>query len=177
MLKISFAAVSRVIILLIVFALPVGCSHYYVPKQFPVKAGTVPDFTGNKSIHIVNAQETSKIRLIGSQGMHKWLGDMQLWTDTAVGVLKSELENRKIQVSDTAAKTIKLKVTHANVYWGFATIRCILEMEAETSKGYRKTFEGNNTSAWTLYRACDGAVTMAITAMLNDDEILRFIKY
>ncbi|MBW1849057.1 MAG: hypothetical protein JRJ27_18425 [Deltaproteobacteria bacterium] len=177
MSRFSYTGVSKIILLLFVFTLPAACSHYYVPKQYPVKAGMAPDFTGNKSIHIINAQETPNMKLIATQGFHKYLGDMQLWTNTAVGLLRDELESRNIQVTDTATKTIKLKITQANAYFGFATIRCILALEVETSEGHRKTFEGNNTSPWTLWRACDGAVTLAITAMLNDDEILRFIKY
>ncbi|MBW1849278.1 MAG: hypothetical protein JRJ27_19605 [Deltaproteobacteria bacterium] len=177
MSKISYAGVSKIILLLFIFSLPSACSHYYVPKQHPVKAGMVPDFTGQKSIHIINAHETSNIKLFYVAGFHKYLGDMQLWTDTAVGVLRSELEIRNIPVKDTASKTITLKIAHANAYQGFASIRCIVTLEVETSEGHRKTFEGNNTSPWTLWRACDGAVTLAVTAMLNDDEILRFLKY
>ncbi len=156
---------------------PYGCSHYYVPKQHPVNPGEAPDFTGMASINIVNAQETPKMNLLATQGFHKYLGDLQLWSDTAVGLLRSELEKRKIQVTDTAKKTIKLNITHATAHWGFASIRCILTLEVETSDGLRKTFEGNNASPWTLWRACDGAVTRAITALLNDEEMLKFIKY
>lgn len=175
--KFSYAGVGKIIILLFLFTLPAACTHYYVPNQYPVKPGMVPDFTGQKSIRIINAQETSNVQLFYLAGFHKYLGDMRLWTDTAVGLLQSELGKRNIQVTNTAAKTIKLKITHANVYQGFASFRCILALEVETSTGYKKTFEGNNTSPWTAYRACDGAVTLAVTAMLNDNEILRFIKY
>jgi hypothetical protein len=94
--KISFAGISKIILLLFVSALPAACSHYYVPQQYPVKAGMVPDFTGQKSIHIINSQETSNVKLFYVQGFHKYLGDMRLWTDTAVGVLRNELESRNI---------------------------------------------------------------------------------
>jgi len=175
--KISFTGISKIMLVLFICTFPAACSHYYVPNQYPVKADMVPDFTGKKSIHIINAQKTSNVKLIAAQGFHKYFGDMQLWTDTAVSLLQSELENRNIPVTDTATKTIQLRITDANAYWGFATIRCILTLEVETSAGHKKSFEGNNTSPWTLWRACDGAVTLAITAMLNDNEILRFIKY
>jgi len=154
-----------------------GCTHYYVPKQHPVAPGLVPDFTGNNAIAVINAHETGKMTLIGSQMAHKWMGDMRLWTDTAVGVLQNELQIRRIKVTGDASKELKLAVTHANVYWGFASIRCIITLEVDTGEGYHKTFEGNNSSPWTLYRACDGAVTRAVEAMLNDEEILRYLKY
>jgi hypothetical protein len=137
----------------------------------------VPDFTSDNAIAVINAHKTGKMALIGSQGVHKWMGDMQLWTDTAVGVLENELQIRKINVTGEASKTLKLAITHANTYPGFASIRCVLSLRVETGEGYSKEFEGNNSSPWTLYRACDGAVTRAVEAMLNDEEILRYIKY
>ena len=166
--------------ILIIFTLlffPFGCTHYYVPKQHPVAPGLVPDFSSNEPVAVSNGHKTGKMSLIGTQGAHKWMGDVQLWTDTAVGVLKNELQIRSISVTGDASKELTLTVTHANIYWGFASIRCIVTLEVETGEGYHKTFEGNNTSPWTLYRACDGSVTRAVEAMLNDEEILKYLKY
>ena len=173
----SYTGAGKKIFLVFILILLSSCTHHYVPNQFPVKPGMAPDFSSNKNIRVVNAHDTADVKLFYAAGFHKYMGDMRLWTDTAVNVLRNELEIRNVPVSDGAAKTIKLKITHASAYQGFATIRCIVTLEVEMSDGRRKTFEGNNTSPWTLYRACDGAVTLAVTAMLNDNEILRFIKY
>lgn len=154
-----------------------GCTHYYVPKQYPATEGMVPDFTSNNAVAIINAQSPGKVELIGSQGFHKWMGDLRLWTDTAIGVLENELQIRKVSVTGDATKELKLSVTHASVFFGFATIRCVLSLKVDTGEGYSREFEGNNSSPWTLYRACDGAVTRAVEAMLNDEEILSYIKY
>ena len=167
----------RLFIVLILLILAFGCTHYYVPKQFPVRPGMVPDFTSEHTVAVINTYDSGKMALIGSQGAHKYMGDLQLWTDTAIGVLENELELRSIAVTGEASKELKLTVTHASVYWGFATIRCILSLEVETGDGYNKDFEGNNSSPWTLYKACDGAVTTAIEAMLNDETILQYLKY
>ena len=163
--------------LLTIMVLPIGCTHYYVPTQHPVTKGMVPDFSSISGVAVTNTYTSGKMTLIGTQGVHKWMGDMQLWTDTAVGVLEKELQLREINTEGEAAKELKLTVTHANTYWGFTSIRCILFMKVETGEGYENTFEGNNSSPWTLYRACDGAVTRAVEAMLNDDKILQYIKY
>ena len=69
-----------------------GCTHYYVPKQYPATQGMVPDFTSNNAVAVINAQTSGKVELIGSQGFHKWMGDLQLWTDSAIGVLENELQ-------------------------------------------------------------------------------------
>ena len=177
MRKTLSAELIKIIILIFILSVFSSCTHHYVPNQHPVKPGMAPDFSSNKSIRILNAYDASDVKLFYAAGFHKYMGDMQLWTDTAVNVLRNELEIRNLPVSDSAAKFIKLKITHASAYQGFATIRCIVNMEVETSDGQKRTFEGNNTSPWTIYRACDGAVTLAITAMLNDNEVLRFLKY
>jgi len=159
---------------LIVF---LGCTHYYVPQQYPLKLEMIPEFKGNQPISVKNTHTSNNIVLLGSQGGHKWMGDLQKWTDTAVGLFKSELGKRDVIITEDAQKELKLTVTKANIYWGFAAIRCIVYLKVETGDGYTREFEGNNPSPWTLYRACDGAITRAVAAMLNDDMILNYIKY
>lgn len=166
----------KVVIVFILLTGFSGCTHYYVPKQYPMKPGMVPEFSASQRVTIINAQTSKGKILIGAQAGHKWIGDLQKWTDTAAGLLKTELEKRGATVTEGAPKVIKLAITKANLYWGVLQIRCILYLEAETGDGYTGEFEGNNASGWTLYRACDGAVTRAVAAMLNDDKILSYIK-
>ena len=173
----SLKSTWKLFVLFILLLVPYGCTHYYVPNQHPVTPGLVPDFSCHDSVSVINAHETGEMMLIGTQGAHKWMGDMQLWTDTAVGVLENELQLRGIQVTGGSSKELKLTITHAHVYWGFAAIRCILSLKVEAGEEYTNTFEGNNSSPWTLYRACDGAVTRAVEAMLNDEKILNYLKY
>jgi hypothetical protein len=166
-------AIFAVIFLIALFT---GCTHYYVPRQYPVKSTEVPKITGNGKLSIVNGYESPREILIGVQGAHKWMGDMQKWTDTAAGLLKSELEKRDYKVTENAPRMLKLNVTRANIYWGFAAIRCILFLKVETGDGYVSEYEGNNASGWTLYRACDGAVTKAVTALMKDPKIFGYLS-
>lgn len=161
------------LLLLVILA---GCTHKYVPEEYPIKPGMVPEFKGNQEITIINAQGSSEEVLIGSQGFHKWYGDLQKWTSTAIGVLKTELANQGIPVSDNAEKKLKLAVTNVNIYFEFFTIRCVLNLKVETGDGYSREFKGDNASPATLYRACAGAVTRAVAAMLNDDTIIAYLK-
>jgi hypothetical protein len=154
----------------------VGCTHYYAPRQYPVRPEMVPEFSGSEAVTVVNGYTSPKDLIIGSQGAHTWRGDMQKWTATAVGLLQSELGKRGFNVTGGAPKELKLTITRANVYWGFAAIRCILSLKVETGHGYTQEYEGNNASGWTLYRACDGAVTKAVAAILKDKEILAYLK-
>jgi hypothetical protein len=159
-------------VLFIVFS---GCTHYYVPQQYPVKSEEVPELRGGEELSILNGYESPHEILIGIQGAHKWMGDMQKWTGTAKGLLKSELEKRSFIIEKNADKTLKLTVTRANIYWGFAAIRCILYLQVETGEGYISEYEGNNASGWTLYRACDGAITKAVTALMKDAKVMAYL--
>lgn len=166
----------RIVALLVLSAFFMGCTHYYAPKQYPINRQMIPEFSGSGAVTVVNGYAAPKVLLIGAQGAHTWKGDMQKWTDTAVGLLKSELEKRGFDVTQGAPKELRLVVTRANLYWGFAAIRCILFLEVKASDGYANEYEGNNASGWTLYRACDGAVTRAIAAMLKDEKILAYLN-
>jgi hypothetical protein len=166
----------RIMALLVLSALFMGCTHYYAPRQYPIKPEMIPEFSGSGAVSVINGYAAPKVLLIGSQGAHTYKGDMQKWTETAVGLLESELEKRGFNTMQEAAKKLKLVVTRANLYWGFAAIRCILYLEVETGDGYANEYEGNNASGWTLYRACDGAVTRAIAAMLKDEKILTYLN-
>ena len=167
---------SGIVALLTLLALFTGCTHYYVPREYPIKPEMVPEFSGSGAITVINGYTAPKVLFIGSQGAHTWKGDMKQWTDTAVGLLKSELEKRGFNTMQGASKELRLIVTHANLYWGFAAIRCILFIKVETGDGYANEYEGNNASGWTLYRACDGAVTRAIAAVLKDEKILAYLN-
>ena len=175
-----FFRASKIVIVFILLIGFFGCTRHYVPKQYPLKPGMAPEFSGSNAITVVNAQSSpgkaGKEEFLGSVGAVTWRGDLQKWTDTAVGLLKTELEKRGFNVTENAPKKLKLTITRANIYQGFAAIRSILYLKVETGDGYSREFEGNNASPWTLYRACDGAVTRAVGAMLNDDKILSYLK-
>jgi len=62
-------------------------------------------------------------------------------------------------------------VDSAALYWGFAAIRCIVWVRIEKKDGtWSKSYEGNNASRATLYRAVDGAVYKAVVAILQDKD-------
>jgi len=93
----------------------------------------------------------------------------------AAGLLKVELEKRGTKITKGAPKELRVSISRVNLFWGAWAIRCILYLSVETGDGYSKEYEGNNTSPWTLYRACDGAVTKAVAALLNDGKIRSYL--
>ena len=106
---------------------------------------------------------------------HKWWGNLKMWTDTAVGLTKSELEKREVAVIEGLSKTLKLSITRANLVWKFRVVECMLNLNVETGDGYAVNFEVTNAST-DLYDSCDGAVTKAVAAMFCDDGIRNYLR-
>ena len=177
MSKSSFLRICTLFLFFLIAIGSVGCSHHIPAQVYPMKPGMVPEFSGGRPITIINAQDKTEAVLIGAQMGHKYFADLNQFTETATELLKTELAKRDIEIAEGAEKQLKLSVTRVQLYWGFAAIRCILNVKVETLDGYIREFEGNNASPWTLYRACNGAITKAVGAMLNDDSILAYLKH
>lgn len=165
--------ITIIFFLLVVFC---GCTHHYVPREYPINPVLVPELSVSQPVSLINVQTDNKDILIGKNMGHKWMGNLTKWTDVAVGLLQTELQKRDINVTEDAPKVLKLSITQAEIIPGAWAIRCILNLKVETGDGYTVDLEGNNASPATLYRAVDGAVTRAVTALLNDDNILSYLK-
>ena len=169
---ISVGSRKLLVLLMILFGFA-GCTGRLVVKQYPMEEGMVPNFVGRQPVNVINAQDSAEEVLISQIGVHKYLVDLQKVTDTAIKVLESELHERNIVTTIEAEKKIELAITDVDL--GFA--RCILYLKVETGDGYTRVFTGYNNSPWKINRACGGAVTRAVAAMLNDDTILAYLKH
>lgn len=167
--------------LLLIFAFMfIGCTQHYVPAVYPLKDGMWPEFTGEGGITLINAQESpgldGKPDFLGSIGAQQWYGDLIKWTDTAIKLTTSELEKRGFKIEKEQSKVLKLSIPRVTVHQGVFQIRTIVHLTVETGDGYKKDFEGNNASGATFKRACDGAITRAVGAILSDETILTYIR-
>jgi hypothetical protein len=157
-------------LLMVVIFLISACSHVVFPRgPIPVEMDIVGPIDTSKEISFVNRQTESKLTLIATQGAHKYFADFKQWTDLVVDQLESELKKRGVQVKPSGDYTFNVSVDNARIFWGTWAIRCIVNVRVEKSDGtWSKTFEGNNASPATLYRAIDGAVYRAVEAILKD---------
>ena len=171
-----FIGSRKLLVLLLILIGFAGCTHRVSIEQYPMKEGMVTAFLGELPVNVINAQDSTDEELIGQLGFHKYLANLQEWTDTAIKVLKTELNDRNIVTSIEAEKEIKLAITDVNFYQGAFSIRCKLDLKVETGDGDTMEFTGDNNSPWTLYRACGGAVVRAVGAMLNDPTILYYLR-
>lgn len=168
-------------LLLIVIASFLGCTHNYSPKPFPIKPGLVPDLNINNSVHIVNAQDEGANNVFYRVGGSKWVGDLGDWTQNAVELLKFEMKKKDITISEDANKVLQLTVTEGRLDSEFAGIRCVVKLKVKAGNGYTQIYEGNHRNSSPFaeqarYHAGAGAVTKAVTELLNDKKITEYLE-
>jgi len=91
--------------------------------------------------------------------------------------LETELKNRGVQVKPDSEDVFKVRVEHVGLFWGSFATRCIVNVRVEKKDGtWSKTYEGNNASPASLYRAVDGAVYKAVVAIMGDNDFKNAIS-
>jgi len=176
MSKATMLKMLRIVSLITILIVFTGCTHRISVEQYPMEEGMVASFLGEQPVNVISAQDFAKEELLGKLGVHTYLGNLQEWTDTAVKVLEAELNDRNIVTTIEAEKKIKLAITKAEVFAHFSTLQCKLDLKVATGDGDTMVFTGDKHSPWTLSRACGGAVVRAVGAMLNDPNILYYLK-
>jgi len=154
-----------------------GCTHYIAAPAIPMKPGMVPEFTGSGPIVVNNVQNATGQILIGANNEYnKFTASLSQFSDQAKGLLETELKKRNVNVAFEGGKRLNLAVTRVNLLFGFGRVRCVLSLVVETGDGYTHEYVGNNASPAGVYRACGGAITRAVAAMLNDESILAYLR-
>ena len=150
-------------------------NRFYTPEQIPIKPGMIlkPEFNPVCTVTIINDQTNDKKIPIGAY-THQWWGNLRMWTDTAIGVLRKELKKRDVKLIEESPKRLKLSITRAKLYWGFWIIGCTLNLKVETGDGYIVNLE-ETVESTDLYDSGSGAVTKAVAAMFNDEEIWNYL--
>jgi hypothetical protein len=177
----QFGQLKKGAIIVILFMLMYGCSHSYSVKPFPIKPKLVPEMNVKESVQIVNAQDQGKNFVFFSGRGSEWIGDLGEWTEKAAGLLKFELKKRNITIVDDARKTLKLAITRGKLSHEFLGVRCVVMLKVEAADGYSQEYEGNhiNSSPFAQqarYHAGAGAITKAVTALLNDRNIISYLE-
>ena len=153
-----------------------GCTHHYIPNPSTFKLDQINEFSSQNAISLINAQESSDDVLFLHFGAHKYFGNLQKWTDTAIAITKRELADREMNIVEDSPKSLKLSIETAKGTIGLYVARCETTLRAETGDGYVQTYKGDNRSPVTIYRAADGAVMRAVVEMLRDEKIIAYLK-
>jgi len=155
-----------------------ACSHVAYPRgPIPVKMDVVGRLDIQKEISFENGVTDAKLTLVAVQGAYKWFANYKEWTNFIITQLENELRNRGVPVRPESENIYKLKVESVGLFWGTWATRCIVNVRVERKDGtWSKTYEGNNPSPASLYRAIDGAVYRAVVAILEDKDFRNSIS-
>ncbi len=160
----------------IVFIVLSGCTTHYIPGPYPIKKGAIPDFTSSSPVGVVNAlQGNSKQVVIGVADGRKYVGDLYEYTEAAVNLLQVELGEKNVPILSSAKKTLRLEVIKASLFYESFIYKTNIALKVETDKGYIREYNVVNSSGIDD-RSIDGAITKAVTSMLNDNNIIDYIK-
>jgi hypothetical protein len=168
------ARISKVAAALLAASALNGCTHVYMVHAVST-GGRVGSFHVPAPVELVNAQDSTERRSIGDTNYDHFYGDMHGWTATMITVMAKELRERGMPASSSgAAKQLRVAITHAQMYFGFSNVRCVVNIRIETPEK-TKEFEGEAASGWTPSKACDVAVARGVAEVLNDPAVLAYI--
>ncbi len=108
----------RILLILSGFFLAIsflGCAstptRFYVPEPVPIEPRLVlnPEFNVDQTVDLINAQTFIEDVEIGAY-THAWMGNLRLWTESAVALLKTELKKRGYTVTVNASTVFQVSV-------------------------------------------------------------------
>uniref|UniRef100_UPI004048AA44 hypothetical protein n=1 Tax=Aliarcobacter sp. TaxID=2321116 RepID=UPI004048AA44 len=156
-----------------------GCTRIlkYTPNDSTFKMDPIQEFSSNNSVSLINGQESTNDVEFASKGIAKFTGNLQEWTNIAIQITKRELSKRNMIVTvEDPSKKLKLSIETVKGTFGAWVVRTEIRLTVETGDGYKNSYIGDNRSPASLNRASDGAVMRAVASMLNDPNIISYLK-
>lgn len=158
-----------------------GCTikHDYVWAEYPVKperVENVADYQAESSVEITNGNPQTAQILLAGIGAHKYYGSLGQLTEAVVVQFSQELEKRGMKTQAGAPKSISLEITSNTYERGMWVIRADLNMNIKLGNGTSKSMFVSNTTGGTVPRMYNGAVSVAVTQLLNDPEISDYLR-
>lgn len=149
---------------------------YYTPSPNTNLMDPIIEFSSNGEIALVNNQPIAdEIVYCSKLDMY---ANYNKWTDVAIQIIDREITKRGMKVATSAPKSMKIAVKYAKTDVGFSQVETHIFMAVETDSGYKKEYVGRNKSFMgaVVTRQTDGALMRAAAKMLNDSEIVKYLK-
>jgi hypothetical protein len=162
----------------ILLAALAGCGPMMIqsnPGTFAVAPEAGAQLRGPQSVALNNAYKAETQVKIFEGRSRDWMADLQQYTKTAIAILDREMTKKGISNTPQAAKSVALRVrdVHSGLGWH---IRASLVLEAQYGDGTKSTIVTENTSPATAQRAVDGAIMLAVTQLLRDEQFLAYVN-
>jgi hypothetical protein len=151
-----------------------GCA--IVPNAAVPDPSLVPDFPQGTSVALLNGQTSDQPVPIGSIAFYgQQQGNLHVWTDDVISIMKSTLEQKNVKVNENSAKSLKISITKAELKdWGGVAFDCDITFDVTLGNGTVLTLDGDD-HGWKYVYACDGAVTAVAVKVLTDSRILHYL--
>jgi hypothetical protein len=182
MFSVFTAKMSKVVASLATVFLFAGCIATYTippPRQVAIEGGRVAEVLGGGPVGVTNAQtNTEYLICLGNLNRNTLKANLRAWTDTAVGVLSSELNRRSIPVTDDAEKELKLAIVEIQHIDNSFTSGFLVKIRVQTGDGYSIMHQSEATSfngGGGFGKAAAVAVARTVAEVLNDTSIRKYL--
>jgi len=168
-------------IVLILLLILTGCAikHDYVWIEYPItpeRISSQKGFTEGQEIGIIKGKSNDSKIFLGNVGAHQYYGSEQSLTDGIVDQLAKEMRNKRLEIKNTAEKSLEITVNRSNFKRGMWKIAATIEFTVKFGNGKTKSYTVMNSSPATVDRTYNGAVALAVIEIINDPEVLTYIN-
>ena len=167
---------KKLVVLLAMVSLLFGCARIYRPGIYPIpKELLTTKFTSKSTVTLINDYgEKSYNICIGATETYTFYGDLRQITEVSVTLLSEELTKRGMIVRTDGDKTIRLKIRNMFGVYHIGIFRASMVLSVAVANGYLRDFFETNSS-WNYQRSFDGAISKVIAAVLNDENIVKYL--
>jgi len=167
---------NRVLAVSVLILAITGCSTVYVPAPGVPKLTEIPDFPPGLTVKLVNAQSKTDQTVLSEHKQVTYYANLHDWTQRLNESLKKTLKKKRVEVTDQAAKTLKLSIERAAIDMkaGGLNPRCTLDWTVALGDGtgIPMTVE---TGHWKVEDASNVAVRLACRDTLRDERVRKYL--
>jgi hypothetical protein len=151
-----------------------GGNLKYVPKPVAIEPYKIPDMIALQPIRLMNVQPVGPEIDVTVQPYTVKV-DLHSYTQTVIEVMKKQLREKGVPVSDTAEKIVKVAVIDVGIIPRAAIFKCDISYTVEAENIARFGAEASAEN-WNFQKAIDLAVTEAAVRIMNDQRFIGFVE-
>jgi len=163
----------RLVMTALVVMVLAGCTMHYMPKPSPEELIVIPVFKPGQPVAIVN--KTAPREVLLSVRPYDLRVDFRQYADSAIQLLKNDLEKRGGGVQASAPREIGLDFTDIGIVPGAGGFRVVINFTVTTGDGYVRGLEASDVSVF-FQKAIDGAIVNVVKAILTNDRVSKYLS-
>ncbi len=173
---------SRIIFLIIIYILLIGCTRHIKPDKFDLDSQIIKSLRSNDSIQVLvptNAETKYLMEFSGKQTTHADVYvDLNDLYKNAKELMEEVLAKNKVPLSPDSKKYLKFTISKVQweVWAGGFSIGAYLEFDIETGDGYKKNYRVQDKSGMDVSRAVGGTISRAVEEIFQDEKVIAYIE-